>query len=87
MKKILFAVILSLTMVSSAFAGVTKEVVDRVVAPVDAGAGFVNNVAVGTNNTLKGAVSGFNEAAFGFFGALNEFGKKSFEGVRGKKVE
>ena len=83
MKKLLFTMIVLLALTGTVFAGVK----DKALAPVTAIARYINKVAVGTNDTLSGAVGGFNTAAHGFAKDTNDFGKDVYTSLTGQKVD
>ena len=82
MKKLIFALTILLTP-TICFAGVK----DKALGPFVATAKYVNKIAVGTNQTLTGAIGGLNQAASGFFKDTNDFGKDIFAAITGQKVD
>lgn len=78
MKKLVMVMVMMLVS-TAAFAGV-KE---KIYAPFNAVASYVNKVAQGTNKTLTGTVGGLNEAASGLAKDTNDFGKDIFRSAGG----
>ncbi len=78
--RILSALFLLMLILSAQASASVKE---KVAAPFNAVASYVNKLAVGTNETLTGAVGGLNNAASGLAKDTNDFGKDIYRSAGG----